>query len=308
VPQWVYNLRNAPLRGLTRLALFCIGLLPPRLGYRFGRGLALSVWALFPGWRRTTLRNIELFFGDALDASQRQALGRQAAEQFGYHIIDFVFTTRRSGEQTTQLLGAVQGLEHYQTALAAGGGAIMLGLHLGSWELSCLALKDIEARVLVLVKEQRDPFFSRLQLPLFEKFGVRRLPVTRRALAEVVQALRGNEVLWLAADQNGGSTGVFVPFCGRLASTAPGAAAFALKTGAPLLLTYVVRQSPGVSQIHVEPPLDVSGLPEDRKAAELELLRRINVAYERVIRDYPAQWLWGHKRWKTRPPGEAPLY
>jgi Kdo2-lipid IVA lauroyltransferase/acyltransferase len=297
-----------PLRAVVRVSMFIIGLLPPATGYRFGRFLALFVWKSFSNWRRTSLRNLELFFGDSLSAEQYAELGLKTAEQLGYHVIDFIYTSRRSGAQTKALLGTVDGAQYYEQALRAGKGAICQGLHLGSWELSCLALKDLDASVVVMVKEQSDPFFTRLQFPLFDKFGVRRLAVSSRTLAEVLQALRNNEVLWLASDQNGGSTGLFISFAGRLASTSPGAAAFAVKTGAAILLTYVIRDAPGKNRIVVEPPLDLSGLPEDKKEAEREVLRRINVAYEAIIRRYPEQWLWGHKRWKTRPPGEAPLY
>jgi KDO2-lipid IV(A) lauroyltransferase len=118
--------------------------------------------------------------------------------------------------------------------------------------------------------------------------------------------LRQNKVLGLLADQNGGMDGAFVPFFGTLASTVRGPAALHVKLGAPMLLVVAKRLKPfRFRQIVREVKYDAA---HDDPDAEMKVLAAMNDAYEQIIREDPSQWLWIHTRWRTRPPGEPPLY
>ena len=301
-------MRNAPLRGFTRLLIWLVQLLPRQSALALGGNLARLVWILMPRWRATSVRNLELFYKDELTAQQRIDIGRQAAINLGYHVVEFIQMGHLPVESTLGMVVESEGEEHLHRALAAGHGAIGLALHYGNWEMCGAYLSMKVHPVSAVGKEQRDDFFTQLAFPWRARYGIRNIMAGDKVSSAIVRALKANSVLGLLADQNGGRSGTFAPFCGIEASTVAGPAALALKFGSPLLIVYCKRLAPGRFKFVIEAPLDVSGLPSDRDMAIRELLTRVNAAYERVIRRDPSQWLWGHKRWKTRPPGERPLY
>jgi KDO2-lipid IV(A) lauroyltransferase len=124
----------------------------------------------------------------------------------------------------------------------------------------------------------------------------------------VLRALRSRTALGLVSDQNGGKAGFFAPFCGIPASCTAGAASLSLRTGAALLPIYCQRLHPGRHRFVLQPAISHANLASDSDQAQLELQTRINSAIQAIVLKDPAQWLLGHKRWKTRPAGEPPLY
>jgi Kdo2-lipid IVA lauroyltransferase/acyltransferase len=313
IPHWVISLRNAPAHFVTWGVIGLARILPETATYRLGRGLALLTWNCFPRWQRTSLRNLELFYqhtpeGERPSRLEMRRIARDAAINLGYHTMEFIRMGRLPVERALEMVVEEHGVEHYFEALKLGRGVVGLAMHYGNWEMSGCYVSQRVKQLYAVGKEQRDDFFTRIVFPWREKFGVRNIFAGDKVQSTILRSLKENCVLGLLADQNGGRRGNFAPFCGIPASTAQGPAALALKTGAPILMTLCVRIAPGRLRMVVKPPLDTSGLPQDRHEALIELMTRMNAAYEAVIREDPTQWLWGHKRWKTRPPGEPSLY
>lgn len=294
--------------GLSRL-------LPERAALGLGKALALATWWLFPRWRRTSLRNLELFYQHAPAgqrptlAAQRQ-IARQAAINLGYHVMEFIRMGQLQNAKALAMVVEEEGVKYYTDALQQGRGVIGLAMHYGNWEMcgAYCAQRIRPSALFVVGKEQRDDFFTRIAFPWRAKYGIHNIYAGDKVNSAILRALKENAMLGLLADQNGGQRGAFAPFCGIVASTVRGPAALALKTGAPIILSICKRLSPGRFRFIVLPPLDLSGLPEDREQAIAVVLARMNQLYEAVLREDPSQWLWGHKRWKTRPPGEPLLY
>jgi len=307
-PRWIYTLRNLPLRLFAYLLIGLVRVLPARGAYAFGAGLGRLIWALFPRWRKTTVRNLELLCGDELSARQRAVIGRESASHIGWYVAEFIRMGFVPVEQGLAMVTEVEGAGHLKRALEQGRGVIGLAMHYGNWDLSGAYLTSRLGQLYAVGKPQQDEFFTRIAFPWRARYGIKNIMSGNRLNSAILRALKENCVLGLLADQNGGTTGLFAPFAGKLASTVPGPAALALKTGAPLLVVYTYRLAPGQHRLVIKPPLDTSGLPANKDEAMIELLGRINAAYVEVIRHNPAQWLLGHKRWKTRPPGEPWLY
>ncbi len=308
MPRWYYVVRNLPVRALTLALIWLVRVLPERAAYALGAGLAWLAWWLLPRWRRTAARNLELVCGERYDASERRRIGGRAARHLGWYVVEFIRMGSMPVERTLAMVTEVEGVEHLSGALTEGRGAIGLSMHYGNWDL-CGAYLTHRIRTLHAVgKPQRDEFFSNLAFPWRARLGIVNIMSGKRMNSAVLRALKGNNVLGLVADQNGGTTGVFAPFAGIEASTVPGPAALALKFGCPLVVIYTRRLAPGKHRWVAKAPLDVSGLPTDHDEAMVELLTRINAAYVEVIREDPSQWLLGHKRFKTRPAGEPWLY
>lgn len=306
-------LRNIPLHWCTSALVRCVQKLPLQRALGLGRALGLLGWQLSWPWRRTALRNLELFYRhtpEALRPGRREMLriGREAAISLGYYMIEFIRLGTLPLEQSLAMVVETEGLEHAHAALAAGSGLIALGMHYGSWDV-CGAYLSTKVKTLYATsKPQRDGYFTRLISPWRERSNVQLINPLDKFNSVTLRVLKDNGILGLVADINGGSTGTFAPFCGTLASCVAGPAALALKTGAPMCVILCRRLGPGRLRFIVKPPVDMSGLPADRQAALLEVTTRVNAAYEACIREEPTQWLWGHKRWKTRPPGEPGLY
>ena len=123
-----------------------------------------------------------------------------------------------------------------------------------------------------------------------------------KVLWKLKKMLDKGDIISMSVDQNGGVAGIFVPFFGSLASTVASPADLHLITGVPIIVATMNRKADGVH--HVLRVWDtIEREPyTDQKEAVKKLLTRINAAVERSIREYPEQWLWNHRRWKTRPP------
>jgi KDO2-lipid IV(A) lauroyltransferase len=313
LPPRLAALRNIPLHWCASLLVCVVRLLPQQRALDLGRVLGLLGWWLIWTWRKTALRNMELFYRHTPEherpgLGEMRRIGRAAAISLGYYAIEFIRLGNLPLEQALSMVVETEGLEHAQAALERGSGLIVLGMHYGSWDVAGAYLSTRIKTLYATSKPQKDSFFTRLISPWRERSNVQLINPLDKFNSVTLRVLRDNGILGLVADINGGTSGIFAPFCGIPASTVAGPGALALKTGAPMVVVMCRRISPGRLRFIIKPPVDMAGLPADRHAALLEVAARVNAAYEACIREDPTQWLWGHKRWKTRPPGEPRLY
>jgi KDO2-lipid IV(A) lauroyltransferase len=172
--------------------------------------------------------------------------------------------------------------------------------HVGNHEIGAAALSARGIPLDLVVQQQSNPLFDaalndarrRLGLGIIDRWKAQRL---------ALKALRQGHAVAFAADQNAGKSGVFVPFFGRLASTHRGAALFAYKTGAPLFLGTSLRKGTGYEVTLQRVDVDRSGDLDD---VVYRLTAAFTARLEEVVRSEPDQYLWLHRRWKTRPPEE----
>lgn len=198
----------------------------------------------------------------------------------------------------------VRGEEIVQAALARGKGVLILIAHYGNYDLMGLfAAKLFGYPVTIITKTLKNAQVNALWWDLRRKAGVSEIPA-QNAYRPCVRALRQNGLVGFMLDQNRpAEQGVFVDFFGRLASTTPGLAFMAAQTGAPVVPVFMRRQPGGRHLLEARPALEP---PPDREEATI---REHTARYTRIIEDevrlHPEQWLWFHKRWKSRPAGEA---
>jgi KDO2-lipid IV(A) lauroyltransferase len=196
----------------------------------------------------------------------------------------------------------LEGGEHFEAAQRAGRGVLFATAHLGNWELSAFAHALLAAPMNVVVRP--------LDNPLIDGMVERRraltgnVPIGKKDFARaILKALAANQAVGILIDQNASpADGVFVDFFGVKACAGAGFAKFAAHSGATVIPGFALwneRERRYILRFH--PPLAMTGdLVKDTQALQSTL--------EEVIRAYPDQWLWIHRRWKTRPEGEAPLY
>ncbi len=284
----------------------CLGRAPRRAARLFAWLLAVATYWCLGRLRRVGVRNLDLALPQLSSKTKRKIL-RHVYIHLGWQLVEFCRMTRYTVDNTRNWM-RTEGLEHYLAAQARGKGVLVITGHLGAWELSSF-------------------YHSLMDHPM--GMVIRRLD--NRRLDEYVNGIRcahGNFVLskddfgrgLLTAMHEGKTVGIlmdtnmtppqgeFVRFFGIKACTGTGPAHIARKTGAAVLPgfmfweatenKYVLRFGPEVAIPHTD----------DAAADILEGTQRCTAVLETWIRRYPDQWLWIHRRWKTRPPGEAGLY
>ena len=200
------------------------------------------------------------------------------------------------------------GLEHFQAAQAAGRGVLILTGHIGAWEISSFAHSVNGYPLKFVIRPLDNPFLNHLVNDYRGLHG--NAPIGKHEFVRgLLRAMAANAAVGILLDQNSSPPqGVFVPFFGVPACTAAGMARIALRTGAQVVPGYTVWEAGRRKYVlRFEPalPLVATG---DEEADTVANTAAYTAVLERWIRAYPDQWLWIHRRWKTRPPGEAGLY
>jgi Kdo2-lipid IVA lauroyltransferase/acyltransferase len=194
-----------------------------------------------------------------------------------------------------------EGLEHYQNAKRCGRGVLIATAHLGNWELSAFAHALMTEPMNVMVRPLDNALIDRLVEVRRTRSG-NRLIYKQDGARAVLRALRNNEAVGILIDQNTAETeGIFVDFFGRAACANSGFVKLAYHSEAPVIPGFAVWNEAGHYVLHFRRPIEMTG---DAVADT----QRIHAEVEKIIRQYPDQWMWIHRRWKTRPQGELPLY
>ena len=293
---------------LARIIISGMGRLPRpaalALGLLFGRIVSF----LPGGLNRTGQRNLQLAFPEKSEAERRRLL-RGSFENLGRLLGEFSQLPRATPETLRKLIEYDQvGLAHLREAEKNGRGIIFLTGHVGSWELLSFGWSALEYPISFLVRPIDNPRVEAMIEKIRTRFGNRAID-KKNAARQSLRVLREGGTLGILSDLNSHPhEGVFVPFFGRLACTTAGIATLALKTDAVVFPTCAVWDKQKKRYFfHGDPPIELVRTGDHRQDIELNTAR-FAAAMERIIRLYPEQWLWIHKRWKTRPEGEPDLY
>lgn len=280
--------------------------LPGRLALRLSEGLATAVLPLTRRWVSVAESNLVLAFPD-WSPERRSATIRGCYRNLGRVLWALARAPRLNPANVDDWIG-YQGFEHYQRALEQGRGVLFLTAHLGCWELSSNAHALFGNPMTVLVRPLDNPLLDGLVQRRRTLHGNRSL-VKQASAKEILQALRTNKPVGILADQNAaGDDGVFVDFFGVPAAATKGVAQLAMRTGAAVIPGFAFwNPSQRRFVLQFDPPLSLRDTG-DRDADVLENTQRCQAAIEKSIRAHPDQWLWIHRRWKRRPPGEPPVY
>lgn len=282
-----------------------LGALPRGIARLVCEVIAAGSYYIWPRLRQVGLFNMRLALPDWSERERRRALF-QTFRGFGRMMADFASFPHLNRNNIGDLM-VYDGFEHYARAQERGKGVIFLTAHFGNWELSSFAHSLHGHTINFTVRPMDNPLLDGMITRYRCLSGGR--PIDKNDFARpALQALKRGEAVGVLMDTNMLSgEGIFVPFFGRLACTTSAPARLARKTGAALVLGLTLWDSKlGKYRLRFEP---VEWIP----AADAEDEIRINTAnftrlIEECIRRHPDQWFWVHRRWKTRPPGEAPLY
>lgn len=291
---------------LARSLLAIFGWLPLRISMLAGAKFA-GLACFFGGrLRRTGKRNLKLAFPD-LTPSERNRLLRGCFENLGRLLGVFSHFPKGDSDSLKRIIEC-EGLGHLDAARANGRGVILFTGHVGAWELTSFGLSLFGHPLSFLVRRIDNPKIETLVDRARTQLGNRTIDKTSAA-REMLQIMQVGGTLGILVDLNTlDREGIFVDFFGVPASTTFMLAKLALRTGADVLPVF----APWDEQrqrflLKIDRPLTV-----DRTGDEKEDVRRLTQSFtsvvENYVRRYPDQWLWIHRRWKTRPAGEPEIY
>jgi len=299
------RLRAFLLQGLIRT----LALLPLRAGLAFGTLVGRVGWLVAGGTRRLILEHLALALPERSEA-ERRTIGRACLVHLGWLAAE-VITIRSYAARLSSYVSFAPGAEaRLHEVMAEGRGLVMVSGHIGHWEL--LARRVVLAGVpsATIAKAGSAAGLSAL-IAGFRRDGnyevlLREDPATARAM---IRCFRQGKLLGLLIDQDTTVQGVFVPFFGRAAWTPRAAGDLALRFQAPVAVIWSRRRGSRPGDGH---ELCVEKVPYDRAAADREsvsvgITASCTAILERAIRERPAEWVWMHRRWKSRPEGEAAL-
>jgi len=299
-------LEYAAVKGILGL----LRILPPKMAVCLGFGSGRLAYHTLGKLRRIGLRNLELAFPET-SIGEREQILMAAFRNLGRVMV----TVSRFGDLTPENITEM--IEYdpddgfasdYQKAKTEGRGRIILGGHLGNWELQAFSYPIFFEPLSFLARRMDNPRIEELVLRIRTRLGNRQIDKENSA-SQIMRVLRSGGTVGVLADVNSHpKEGVFVPFFGIQACTASGVAMLAQRTNAVIVPMFAIwdetKQKYRVVCDEIIEPTN-SG---DRKQDIVDTTALCVAATERVIRAYPEQWIWIHRRWKTRQPGEEDLY
>jgi KDO2-lipid IV(A) lauroyltransferase len=298
--------RYAPYRwrhGLARMTagmLWCVTRLPYGGQLLIGRGLGRLIRRLARERRNIARTNLALCFPER-SGSEREQLLDDHFDSLGIALVETALAWWGSSRRLEGLL-TINGLGHLEDALRQGRGAILLSAHFTTLEIGGRLLA-LHAPFHVLYRSHKNPVIEDLQRRARRRHFEKAIP--RDDLRALLASLKQNRPVWYAPDQDfGRANSLFVPFFGIPAATLTATSRLARLSGAPVV-PFFPRRLPhaGGYELSLLPAL------EDFPGKDVEQdTRRIMALIEERVRQQPEQYLWVHRRFKTRPPGEPPVY
>jgi len=297
-----HKLEDAPVWLLVKV----LGALPRPLSRAAGIVLAHLVYWIHARLRRVGMRNLEIAFPEKTGAERRRIL-RGTFTSLGRQLAEFCLFPRYTKENAAQVI-LYDGFENFEAAQRRGKGVIFLTAHFGCWELSSFFHSLSGHPLCIVVRPLDNPYLDALVDRYRTLHGAKSFGKQDFARG-LIAAMRAGESVGILMDQNVmPDAGVFVDFFGKPACTATGPARVALHTGAAVVPGFTVWDAQiGRYRLRFEPALALvrSGDDEADAAANTALFTKV---IEEYVRRYPEQWLWVHRRWKTRPQGEPAVY
>jgi len=291
---------------LVWLLVKLLGLVPRRMARGGGGAIGWLAFAGLSRLRKTGMENLALAFPDKPSAERARIL-RAMYRNLGWQLAEFCHMSHYSLRQANTFI-RYDGLEHYLAARHLGKGVLVLTGHIGAWELSSFYHSLAGYPMGMVIRRLDNPWVDQLVNRIRCQHGNRVLHKDDFARG-LIAAMRAGETVGVLMDTNmTPPQGVFVDFFGHAACTAAGVARVALRTGAAVLPGFLAWE-PTESRyvLHFLPPLELVNTGDDERDA-IANTQLFTSALEDIIRRYPEQWLWVHRRWKTRPSGEPPLY
>ena len=282
----------------ARIGMFFIAILPLKVGLYLGHLVGGLIYKFSDKERRNATQNLKKAFPEKTDA-EIERIAREAFSNVCKNAIEWINSYKLTEKTADKWVIHEDGLDKIRQVLAKGKGGILLPSHIGNWELISLyfPLKGCYGTVIV----------RRIYFDGYDKF-INKMRTSRgtgiiyrdESPKKILRLLKKGKLIGILADQDMDSVdGVCVNFFGRPAYTPKAPVVLSAATGAPLIPCFVIREKNG-HRVIVEDPIEVIDKGDKEETIKFNTQRWSDII-ESYIKKYPEQWVWMHKRWKTKP-------
>jgi len=303
-----YGLLDHLATGILAFSFFLFRWIPLKGVVFFSKIVGILTFYLYKKYRERVIGNLSLAFGNEKDSKEIRRLAKEIFYHFTLTPLETLYLGANSFPFDRFVLKIkIEGKEHLDAALGRGKGVIALGAHLGSFTLlgTRLAVEGYPFNLIVNVGR-----FPKLwgKLAFYQRITRQQtipLKPVSASIKKSLNCLHRNEILYIVADEQQRRGGLPVPFFGQIAYTPPGPAIFSLKTGAPILPMFVLRNDELNRTLVIKSPLPFQQTQDEKTDIE-RLTHQFTKAIEETVRQYPSQWAWLNRRWKLpRQKGEV---
>ena len=283
-----------------------LGLMPRSMSRAFAISLGRVVYLLHFRLREVGMRNLAMALPEKSEA-ERASILRGVFTSLGRQLAELCQFPRYTPQNIDEVV-VYDGLENYEQAYARGKGVLFLTAHFGGWELSAFAHSLHGHWLHIVMRPMDNPYLDRM-IEHYRTMHGNKTVAKDDFVRGLLAAMKAGETVGILMDTNmTPPQGVFVDFFGIKACTASGLARIALRTDAAVLPGFTIwDEALGKYRLRFDPAVELirTGDLEADIVANTQMFTKV---IEDYVRKYPDQWLWVHRRWKTRPEGEPPLY
>ena len=282
----------AVLKGMSQF----LSVLPYKFVVRLGRNCGKLYWYIAKKQRLRAEATIQERMG--VSARDAHAIIHRLFLNLGMTAMEILYMPALNKENIRGLVSFDRPGVLWE-ALAKKHGVVMLACHMDNWEWLGAALALNGFPLSAVEKPQPNPVYSDFMNELRRGVGQEIFARGTNEILGCARAMKKGRMLGLIADQDGGYNGIFVPFFGKMASTPEGPAYFARKFKAPVVPIFSVRNPSGYGhQVIVKDPIyyeDTGNREKDDYRITLQMTQEV----EKIIRQYPDNWIWFQHRWNT---------
>jgi len=278
-----------------KIFMFFIFLIPVRFTKPIAIVISKIAYTFIPIRKKHIINSLKEAFPLKNDEEILQ-ITKDVYRQFAITIMEMIFFNKLKKEQLKYAIN-IENIYLIEKAYKAGKGCILLSAHFGNWELLAKSFAQRHS-MSVIVAGQENYLVDKLINDLRTTNGYNTIYKDKSVAKKVLKALKQNDFVAILGDQDANKQGVFVPFFGRLASTAKGPAVFALKAKCPVYTAFCVRLADGTYKATVEEIKIPENMPES-EAVEY-IMAEYNKVLQSYVEKYPSLWFWFHRRWKTK--------
>jgi Kdo2-lipid IVA lauroyltransferase/acyltransferase len=283
-----------------------MGILPRPVSRAFAIGIAQLVYLLHFRLRQVGMRNLAMAFPEKNETDRRRIL-RGVFTSLGRQLAELCQFPRYTSANVDEVV-VYDGLEHFEKAYARGRGVLFLTAHFGAWELSAFA-HSLHGHWLHVVMRPMDNVYLDQLLQSYRTMHGNKVVPKDDFVRGLLGAMKCGETVGILMDTNmTPPQGIFVDFFGIPACTASGLARIALRTDAAVVPGFTIwDERLGKYRLRFDRAVELVRTG-DLEADIVANTQKFTKVIEEYVRRYPEQWLWVHRRWKTRPEGQPPLY
>lgn len=275
--------------------------MPYEKAMRVAKFLGRLAYKILPSSRKDALNGLKIAFPN-LSIEEREQIALSSFESMVLSFAELALMPSQTNEDIKKRCEMV-GFENLEKASAKGKGVIGLAAHLGGWEYISAASGVYGYNPHVIVRALDNPLLNERVREYRKAKGAIVIERGQYEARKIYKALKNGKSVAFLIDQNWAVGGVFVPFFGKLAATARGPAELAIKTGAPIVPFWDIRNDDYTHTVYCGEEIEVVQGESHEESVKLTTAK-FTAFYEKIISEKPRQWLWVHPRWRKRPDDE----